>query len=73
MLKYIARRLLMLIPVLLGVILLVFSLMYITPGDPVDSLLGDNATPEAREAARYVTDDAENDGIYHALKHFDII
>ena len=38
MLKYIARRLLMLIPVLLGVILLVFSLMYITPGDPVDSL-----------------------------------
>ena len=43
MLKYIARRLLMLIPVLLGVILLVFSLMYITPGDPVDSLLGDNA------------------------------
>lgn len=36
MLKYIARRLLMLIPVLLGVILLVFSLMYITPGDPVD-------------------------------------
>lgn len=32
-----------------------------------------NATPEAREAAYYVTDDAENDGIYHALKHFDII
>ena len=32
-----------------------------------------NATPEAREAAHYVTDDAENDGIYHALKHFDII
>lgn len=52
MLKYIARRLLMLIPVLLGVILLVFSLMYIMPGDPVDSLLGDNATPEAREALR---------------------
>ena len=52
MLKYIARRLLMLIPVLLGVTLLVFSLMYITPGDPVDSLLGDNATPEAREALR---------------------
>ena len=52
MLKYIARRLLMLIPVLLGVILLVFSLMYITPDDPVDSLLGDNATPEAREALR---------------------
>lgn len=52
MLKYIVRRLLMLIPVLLGVILVVFTLMYITPGDPVDSLLGDNATPEAREALR---------------------
>ena len=44
MLKYIARRLLMLVPVLLGVILVVFTLMYITPGDPVDSILGDNAT-----------------------------
>ena len=52
MLKYIARRLLMLVPVLLGVILVVFTLMYITPGDPVDSILGDNATPEAREALR---------------------
>ncbi len=52
MLKYIGRRLLMMIPVLLGVILVVFSLMYITPGDPVDSLLGDSATPEAREALR---------------------
>lgn len=52
MLKYIGRRLLMLIPVLLGVVIIVFTLMYITPGDPVDALLGDSATPEAREMLR---------------------
>lgn len=32
-----------------------------------------NATAEARAAARYVTDDAEHDGIYHALEHFGLI
>ena len=47
MLKYIFRRLLMMIPVMLGVIVIVFTLLYITPGDPVDSILGDDATPEA--------------------------
>ncbi|MBQ2689185.1 MAG: ABC transporter permease [Solobacterium sp.] len=52
MLKYIGKRLLMLIPVLLGVTVIVFTLMYITPGDPVDALLGDAATAEAREMLR---------------------
>lgn len=47
MAKYILKRLLMLIPVMLGVVIIVFSLLYITPGDPVDTLLGDDATPEA--------------------------
>ena len=37
MLKYIGRWLLMMIPFMLGVILIVFTLMYITPGDPVDT------------------------------------
>jgi peptide/nickel transport system permease protein len=42
----------MMIPVMLGVIIIVFSLLYITPGDPVDSILGDNATPEAAAQLR---------------------
>ncbi len=52
MLKYITRRILMLIPVMIGVVIIVFTLMYITPGDPVDSLLGESATPETRAALR---------------------
>ena len=40
------------IPVLLLVVIIVFSLMYITPGDPARSILGDSASPEAVEALR---------------------
>ncbi len=52
MTKYILRRILMMIPVMMGVTLVVFTLLYITPGDPVDALLGDEATPEAAEQLR---------------------
>ncbi|MCI8515835.1 MAG: ABC transporter permease [Hungatella sp.] len=52
MLKYTIRRLLLMIPVMLGVIIIVFTLLYITPGDPVDTLLGDDATPEMAEQLR---------------------
>lgn len=34
------------IPVLLGITLIVFTLMYFTPGDPVQQILGENAKPE---------------------------
>ncbi len=37
----------MMIPVLLGVVFIVFFLMYITPGDPASIMLGEAATPEA--------------------------
>ena len=47
MLKYIIKRLLWLIPVLLGVTVIVFTLMYITPGDTATILLGDSASPES--------------------------
>ena len=35
------------LPVLIGVILIIFILMYITPGDPASILLGEQAMPEA--------------------------
>ena len=47
MLKYIVKRLLWMIPILLGVVIIVFSLMYITPGDTAVIMLGDSATPES--------------------------
>lgn len=43
----------MLIPVLLGVSFLVFTILSFTPGDPVEMKLGDNYTPEAYEAMRH--------------------
>ena len=45
--KYILKRLLMMIPVLLGVTFLVFFILNMTPGDPAAIILGDQATPEA--------------------------
>lgn len=47
MTKYILRRILLLIPVLLGVSFLVFSIMSLTPGDPAQLILGENAPKEA--------------------------
>lgn len=47
MIKYIIRRVLFLIPVLLGVAFCVFTLLYLTPGDPARMVLGDLATEEA--------------------------
>lgn len=48
MAKYIIKRFIALIPVLLGVTLIIFTLLYITPGDPALIMLSDEAaTPEA--------------------------
>lgn len=46
MLKYIIKRLLMLIPVLLGISLVVLIIIDLTPGDPARMLLGAQATQE---------------------------
>ena len=45
--KYVLKRILLLIPVLLGVSLLVFAIMSLTPGDPAKLILGENAPKEA--------------------------
>ena len=50
--KYIIRRLLLMLPVLLGVMLIIFTLMYITPGDPATAMLGERARPEDLAALR---------------------
>ena len=52
MINYIIRRILMLIPVLLGVSFLTFAIAEVTPGDPVVIMLGNRATPERVEALR---------------------
>ncbi len=52
MYKYIARRLLLMVPVLLGVMLSIFFLLEITPGDPARQILGNETTEEAVAALR---------------------
>lgn len=45
MLRYLIRRLLLTIPVLLGVATLVFALIHFIPGDPAQAMLGEGASP----------------------------
>lgn len=52
MLNYIGRRLLQLIPVLLGMSFIVFLIIRAIPGDPAQVILGQQATEEAKAALR---------------------
>ena len=52
MVQYIVKRILWLFPILLGVSFIVFTIMYLSPGDPVTMVLGEGATPEQYEAMR---------------------
>lgn len=52
MVKYVIRRIVAMIPVLLGITFLVFMIMQMAPGDPVRIILGENASPEAVEQMR---------------------
>lgn len=52
MLSYIGRRLVQLIPVLLGMSLIVFAIIHAIPGDPARVILGERATPETLQALR---------------------
>lgn len=49
---YLLRRLLLLVPILLGVSTLVFLLIHLIPGDPVEAMLGEAALPADKEALR---------------------
>jgi ABC-type dipeptide/oligopeptide/nickel transport system permease component len=44
--RFLLRRVLLTIPVLVGVATLVFSLIHLVPGDPVQAMLGESASPE---------------------------
>ena len=52
MLRYISKRLLALIPVLLGATFIVFAIMHFTPGDPAALMLPQDATRAEIEAMR---------------------
>ncbi|MGI6076345.1 MAG: ABC transporter permease [Pyramidobacter sp.] len=53
MLKYAIRRIFMLIPVVLSVMFILYTILYFTPGDPARIALGEEATPEAIESFRH--------------------
>jgi peptide/nickel transport system permease protein len=44
--RYLTRRLLLLVPVLLGVSIVVFMVLHLSPGDPAEIMLGTQATQE---------------------------
>ncbi len=68
MLRYLLKRILMLIPVLLGVSLFVFVVMHLFAGDPARVMLGQHATNEQVEALRESM--GLNDPIYVQFAHF---
>jgi peptide/nickel transport system permease protein len=52
MFKYIIKRILLLIPILLGVSAIIFILKTVTPGDPARQILGNTATEEQVQEKR---------------------
>ncbi len=52
MARYIAKRLVLIIPVILGVSILIFTILYFAPQDPTLTILGPNATEEQYAALR---------------------
>jgi len=53
MVRYLVRRLALTLPVLLGVATLVFALIHLVPGDPVQSMLGETASQDEVEQLRH--------------------
>ncbi|HEX3012041.1 MAG TPA: ABC transporter permease, partial [Syntrophomonadaceae bacterium] len=67
MLKYVIKRILMLIPVLIGVSIIVFLIMRVFSPDPAPIVLGQHATQQAIEAWRQAN--GLNDPIYLQYLH----
>ncbi len=62
MARYVLRRLLLLIPTLLGISIVAFILIHLAPGDPAEAILGMLATPEMR--AQFRADFQLNDPLW---------
>jgi len=52
MARFIVKRLLLMIPIVLGIMIIIQLLMMITPGDPVEIMAGSNYTQEQKDAMR---------------------
>ena len=47
MVKYVLRRLFLVIPIMIGVVFIVFTIIDLTPGDPAKMMLGQHANPDS--------------------------
>ena len=67
---YLLKRLGLSVPVVFGVLVLVFMLMHFAPGDPVEVMLGESAAPADREALRSALhlDEPLPEQFYHFLR-----
>lgn len=52
MARFLIRRLIFAVLVIVGVATVTFALVHMIPGDPVDAILGTEASPDARDALR---------------------
>src|ERR1041385_297573 len=53
MLRFVVRRLLLLVPILLGLSILVFLWIHLLPGSPAEALLGERAPPQSVARTRH--------------------
>ncbi len=68
MLAYVTRRMLLLVPMAIGMVVITFGLLLLIPGDPAAVLLGQEATPEAITNLRNTL--GLNDPWYLRLGHY---
>ena len=53
MLRFVVRRLLLLVPILFGLSILIFAWIHALPGSPAQALLGERATPQLVRQIRH--------------------
>ena len=53
MIRYIVKRLILIIPVIIGISIIIFCTMKLSPGDPVNLILGPKASEQERDSLRH--------------------